>query len=102
MLSLPNDLLQFNNFGLDPLMLLDKVGMRETAFRLFNIDASHIEMSPTKVSYILAWLSSEVGEPVRIPLTIYLSPKLRKMLDDHKAKRTGLPPAPPTPPSSSS
>ena len=76
---------QFDNFGLDPVTVLEKVGLRDAAFKLFDIDASHIELSPTKVSLVLAWLSSEVAEPVRVPLTILLSPIVRKRLDKYRA-----------------
>jgi hypothetical protein len=43
-----------------------------------------------QVSCLLAWLSSEVGEPLRVPLVLYLTPKLRRRIDKWRA------PSPPT------
>ena len=59
--------------------LADQVGMRSTASKLFSLEPGE-PMSPQKVSAVLGWLSSEVGEPLRIAATVALTPKVRAAL----------------------
>jgi hypothetical protein len=40
-----------------------------------------------QISALLAWVTTEMAEPVRLPLTLVLSPLFRRKLDRWKAKQ---------------
>lgn len=71
----------YDNFGLDPLRVLDQVHMTERiAGYLGYEDPKDMQLKPWQVSALFAYLVGEVTEIVRIPAVIALTPIVHKRL----------------------
>eukprot|EP01138_Halocafeteria_seosinensis_P008234 gb/GECG01008415.1/.p1 GENE.gb/GECG01008415.1/~~gb/GECG01008415.1/.p1 ORF type:complete len:242 (+),score=26.02 gb/GECG01008415.1/:1-726(+) len=77
-----------NNFGLDPISMLDYVGMREKAFKMMNADPEDgiSGLKPWQVSFVLSYVANQFVELVRLPATIALAPKVHRMMNKPKVE----------------
>ena len=71
---------QNNNWGLDPFDLISKVGLEDTVAKYFGV-TKDTHLSDRNMSFLLAWVTTEVLEPVRIAFTVLGAKHVRKMID---------------------
>jgi hypothetical protein len=64
-------------------VLLDKLGMREHTASFFKVDPSQ-PLSPNGVSWLLAYVTAEALEVVRLPLVVVLCAPTRRFVDKLK------------------
>lgn len=72
------------NFGIDPLHLLDKIGAKETVLNAFSmpLDAT---LEPWQTALILGFVAADALELARVPATLYLAPKVKRMISPGSA-----------------
>lgn len=73
-LALAND-----NWGVDPMALLDRVGMKESVLGLLQLPLDTV-LDPWQTSVVLAVCAADALELARVPATLYLAPKVKRAL----------------------
>ncbi len=83
--------LQFDNFGVDPLELLEQYDLKRSVLELLSMDPNTQRLDSWQTSAVFSLLASEITEPFRIMGTVVLAPKvhtwwrLRKQLKESAA-----------------
>jgi hypothetical protein len=72
------------NFGLDPLTFLDFIGMREAFFSYFALPPGHA-LEPWVTSAIIAFVSSDVLEPLRLGAVLWAAPRVKRWWEARRA-----------------
>lgn len=65
------------NWGLDPMLLLDYVGMRDTVTGYLGLPPDGT-LQPWQTSGVIAFGAADALEIVRVPATLYLAPRAKR------------------------
>ena len=68
------------NFGIDPIAVLDSLGLKDTLFSTFKL-SSDTKLEDWHTSAIIAVLAADSLELLRVPATFFLAPRVKKWWD---------------------
>lgn len=80
-----------DNFGVDPLALLDGVGAKEPLLNALSLPLDSA-LEPWQTAVVLGFVAADALELARLPATLFLAPRAKRWLD---ARRSGAAAAPP-------
>ncbi len=83
--------MQYDNFGFEAKDLMEhgRLGQYIPSWLSLSNDSA---LTKQHISWLMAWITTEMAEPVRLPLTLALSPLFRRWIDRRFAKKEGAEP----------